>query len=157
MEPETEADLTANREFTYRAELKAPVDVGSSPLGTRMFFGFAGGQVEGERIKADVLAEGGDWVLIGTDGLGRVDVRGQWRTDDGAAVFVRYQGLIQMNEAVGAALRTGQPTGFADQYLRIVPQFETGDERYAWLHQHIFVGRGRLTGDAVEFTVFRID
>ncbi|MGH3433763.1 MAG: DUF3237 family protein [Thermocrispum sp.] len=77
------------------------------------------------------LAEGGDWVLVGPDGLGRIDVRGQWLTEDGASIFVRYRGLIEMNAAVGRALQAGEPTRVGDQYLRIVPEFETGDERYA--------------------------
>jgi len=157
MNTATSARLTVTEEFAYRACLQAPVEFGSGPFGTRIFFGFDGGRVEGERIKADVLGSGGDWILVGPDGMGRIDVRGQWRTDDGAAIYVHYTGLVEMNEAVGTALATGGSTHFDDQYLRMVPRFETGDERYSWLHRTMFVGRGRIADGAAAFTVFRVD
>ena len=36
-------------------------------------------------------------------------------------------------------------TAWGDQYFRTAPRFETGDERYAWLNQTVFVARGRVT------------
>ncbi|WP_052914521.1 MULTISPECIES: DUF3237 domain-containing protein [Protofrankia] len=153
-----DAALTVAEEFVYRAELSPPLAVGTGPFGTRLFFGFAGGRVTGRRINADVLADsGGDWVLIGLDGFGRIDVRGLWRTDDDATIYVQYTGLVEMNEAVGTALQTGGTISHTDQYLSITLRFETGDERYAWLQRRVFVGRGRLVNGAIEFGVFRID
>jgi hypothetical protein len=48
-------------------------------------------------------------------------------------------------------------TDFADQYFRTTPRFETGDSRYAWLNQSVFVGEGRLyPGFGVEYRVYRL-
>lgn len=156
-QPTAAAGPTLTEEFVYRAELSAPVDIGTGPFGTRMFFPVSGGRVEGPRISAEVLAGGGDWALIGPDGFARVDVRGQFRTDDGAAIYVQYSGLIEMNETVGTALGTGGATEYPDQYFRITPRFETGDARYAWLHTQVFVGQGRVANGAVEYTVYRVN
>lgn len=147
--------LVITEEFSYRADLEDPLEIGYGAFGNRMYFRLTGGRVDGEHLHADVLG-GGDWVLVGPDGYGRVDVRGQWRTDDGAALYVQYTGLIEMNEAVGDALQTGGSTNYGDQYFWVALRFESGDERYSWLQRHQYVGRGRLAGGAVEFTVFRL-
>ena len=130
---------------------------GPGPLGMRVVASLSGGTVPGERINGTLEGAGADWLLIGTDGYGRVDVRGQIVTDDGAAVYVQYFGLLEMNKAVGRASvdPTGE-TGYADQYFRITPRFETGDQRYAWLNTSVFVAEGRVATDGVEYEVFRV-
>ncbi|MCW2778304.1 MAG: hypothetical protein JWN17_2029 [Frankiales bacterium] len=148
--------LSTTVEMTARYDLAAPVPVGPGPFGTRMVFGFTGGRVEGERISADVVPGGADYLLVGPDGFGRIDVRGTLQTDDGAAVYVHYTGLISMNEAVGTALATGGGTEWTDQYFRVAPQFETGDERYAWLNQSLFVAEGRIVPGAIEYRICRV-
>ena len=144
-------------EFDYHAMLKPPVEIGG-PSGTRMFFEVTGeGRVEGERLKARVLTGGGDWLRVGADGVGRLDVRAQMQTDDGAVVYVHYDGILELNETVQQALATGGETQFADQYFRSTPRFQTGDERYAWLNQSVFVAEGRTyPGFGVEYRVYRI-
>lgn len=83
-------------------------------------------------------------------------MRGQWRTDDGATIYVQYTGLIEMNEAVAGALQNGTATDYVAQYFWVALRFGTGDERYSWLQRYVHVGRGRLAGGAIEFTVFRL-
>jgi hypothetical protein len=48
-------------------------------------------------------------------------------------------------------------TGYGDQYLRLVMQFETGAERYGWLNTSLFLAEGRLfqTG-SLECEVYRV-
>jgi hypothetical protein len=144
-------------EFDYWATLKPPVQI-AGPLGTRIFFEVTGeGRVEGERLKARVLTGGGDWLLVGSDGLGRLDVRAQIETDDGAVIYVQYHGILELNETVQHALATGEGTDFGDQYFRTMPRFQTGDERYAWLNRSVFVAEGRAyPGLGVEYRVYRV-
>lgn len=79
------------------------------------------------------------------------------RPDDGAFIYVQYPGVLEMNERVQAAMGAAEATEFSDQYFRTSPRFETGDERYAWLTQAVFVGEGRVyPGLAVEYRVFRL-
>ena len=119
-------------EFSYRAEVEMPVTVGAGPYGTRLFFEVVGGSFEGKRLKGKMLSGGGDWLLAGADGFARLDVRAQFLTDDGAAIYSSYGGLLEMTAKVQAALTDPNgSTGFADQYFRTTPRFETGDPRYA--------------------------
>lgn len=142
-------------ECTFTATLKPPVPIGPGPIGTRMFYEVAGGEMTGERLRGLVLG-GGEWALIGPDGFLRIDVRAQIRTHDDAHLYVQYFGLLEMNEAVRGALARGVGTEYGDQYFFTNPRFETGDERYAWLNTTFFVGEGRvLPGPGVEYRIWR--
>jgi hypothetical protein len=78
-------------------------------------------------------------------------------TDDGAFVYVHYHGLLEMNDKMQAAMAAAEATEFSDQYFRITPRFETGDDRYSWLNRSVFVGEGRLyPGFGVEYRVYRL-
>lgn len=144
-------------ECTYRAQIKQPQVVGAGPLGLRMMFEVAGGIVEGEHVSGRILTGGGDWVLIGEDGWGRMDVRAQFETEDGAIMYTRYPGLIEMNESVQRAIAEGAETSFDDQYFRVQPRIECGDPRYLWVNQLLFVGEGRFRpGLELEYRLFRL-
>jgi hypothetical protein len=144
-------------EFTYRAQIKAPVDIGAGPFGHRLIFEVTEGEVVGERLNGTILPGGGEWFLAGADGFGRVDVRLQMTTDDGANIYFQYHGILEINEASMAAIGTGAGTDFEDQYFRINPRLETGDPRYAWVNQTVFVGKGHLLpGLLVEYDVYRV-
>jgi Protein of unknown function (DUF3237) len=149
--------LTLDHELTMNIALARPLMVGPGPLGMRVVGGVATGRVAGARVNGSVVGPGADWLLIGADGFGRVDVRLQIETDDRALVFARYEGLLELNDASSAALiDPAVETAWDDQYFRTTPRFETGDERYAWLNCTVFVARGRVTTDGVEYEVFRV-
>jgi hypothetical protein len=145
--------------FSFLATLKQPpVAVGPGPFGTRMFFEVDGGNIEGPDLNGRMLSGGGDWILIGVDGFGRLDVRAQMLTHDGAAIYAQYFGILEMNEAVMRQLADpSSSTDYADQYFRTTPRLETGDPRYAWLNQTVFVAEGRLPAlSGVEYKVYRV-
>jgi hypothetical protein len=143
-------------EFTYRAQIQPPLDVGAGPLGHRMIFEVTGGEVEGERLNGTIGSGGGEWFLVGADGFGRVDVRLQLTTDDGANIYFQYFGLLEVNDATMGAIGGGG-TDFEDHYFRTNPRLETGDPRYAWVNQTVFVGKGHvLPGLLVEYDVYRV-
>ena len=91
-------------EFTFTAELNEAVPVGPGPFGTRRIREVLGGEVTGERIHGRVGTGGADWVLVGPDGWGRLDVRLTIHTDDNAHIYVQYFGVIEYNDA-GASSR----------------------------------------------------
>ena len=59
--------------------------------------------------------------MIGPDGYGRIDVRAQIVTDDGAVLYLSYTGLVEMSEGVVGALMGDGTTEFGDQYFRATP------------------------------------
>lgn len=142
--------------LTFRAELGDAAQVGAVPSGNRQIFDVAGGRFEGPRLEGRVLPSGGDWILIGNDGIGRLDVRATLETSDGARIYVQYFGVLRFEPSVMAAVAAGEETAFGDTYFMTTPRFETGDERYAWLNAVVAVGQGRMLPGAVEYRVFEV-
>jgi hypothetical protein len=143
-------------ECTYRAELEPErLMVGPGPFGTRVVATVTGGWCKGERLNGRFAGAAGDWLLVGTDGFARLDVRGQLVTDDGAAIFLSYNGLLERNPRVVAAAGGGE-TQFEDQYFRTLVRMETGAPAYAWVNTSLFVGRGRIAPGGVEYELFRV-
>jgi len=140
--------------MTLRATIGETMAVGNGGTGTRMVANVTGGEFEGERLRGSVQASGADWVVIGSDGYGRIDVRIVLSTDDGAYIYVAYRGLLEYNEAIDRAFTEGGSTDFGDAVLMTQLRFETGDERYAWLNHTLAVAEGRLHPGAVEYRVY---
>jgi hypothetical protein len=142
--------------MTYRADLKDPIDIGAVPSGNRRIFDVTGGSFEGPRLKGRLLPSGGDWLLIGTDGIGRLDVRGTFETEDGAHVYAQYFGVLVLNEAVMGSLTQGRETQYGDTYFMTQPRFETGHPDYTWLNSVVAIAEGRVLPNAVEYRVFQV-
>lgn len=145
-----------NELFTLHVTLAEPIDVGAVPSGGRRVFDTTGGWLDGPRLKGRVMPSGGDWLLIGNDGVGRLDVRALVETDDGAKIYFQYHGVLVVNEAVVGALTSGGETQFGDTYYMTSPRFETGHPDYAWLNTVVTIGEGRLLPGAVEYRVFEV-
>lgn len=144
-------------EFSFTARLAPSVPVGPGLFGTRRIRHVLGGDVVGERIKGTVGSGGGDWILVGPDGWGSLDVRLTIDTEDGAHIYVQYFGVVEYNDASNAANAGTRSSDYADHYFRTAPRLETGDPRYAWVNRTLFVGEGRLhPGPVVEYRVSRV-
>lgn len=149
--------MELTHEFTFTARLAPSVPIGDGPFGARRIREVLGGDVTGERISGTVGTGGGDWILVGPDGWGRLDVRLTITTHDGAHIYVQYFGVVEYNDAAHAANAGERPSDYADHYFRTAPRLETGDERYAWVNRTLFVGEGRLhPGPVVEYRVARV-
>ena len=90
--------------MTVEAELREPQMVGRGPYGTRQIFDVVGGSFEGPRLRGRVLPSGADWLLVGDDGIGRLDVRATLETEDGAFIYTYYPGVLEFNDRVNAAM-----------------------------------------------------
>ena len=69
-----------------------------------------------------------------------LDVRQTLRTDDGALVYVTYQGRCDRGRGT----------------YTVAPTFETDDERYAWLNSVQAIGQGRSEGDDIVYAMFEV-
>jgi len=145
-------------ELSYYADISTTDAVGTGPFGTRMIVNASGGKFTGDRLKGELVGTGADWLLFGADGYGRIDVRLTFKTHDGALIYVQYHGILQVTPAITQLLSGGgTSTDYGDQYFFTTLRLETGDARYAWVNQTVFVGQGRLLpGPRVEYKVFRV-
>lgn len=120
--------------------LAPPIVIPGTPLGTRFIGEVTALDVQGERITAHLKgAAAADWLLSSPDGtLGTVDVRITWETEDGAVIYVRYGGRLDMSVFPGIAY--------------VAPLFDTGDERYQWLTRIQAVAKGEFSPDMQTLT-----
>lgn len=143
--------------MTCHADLREPtLLVGPGPAGIRAIAEVAGGTVEGPRIKGTVRPGGGDWFLLGNDGVGRLDVRTTIETDDGAYIYMQYHGVSPSPGPVTMALAGGPPTEYGNPSIITTPRFETGDERYLWLNSVVAVAEGRALPNVAEYRVYQV-
>jgi hypothetical protein len=121
---------------TLRLQTRPPIAIGTGPAGTRLVSEVANGEVLGDRLRGQMEGIAGDWLLIGPEGTGTIDVRGTLRTNDGASIFVQYNGRLD-----------GSRGWQFPMTVYVAPRFETGDERYAWLNRIQAVGKGTINED----------
>ena len=127
-----------------------------TPVGTRMTFITTGGVIEGPKLCGELLPGGGDWLIAGTDGAGRVDVRATLRTHDGALIHYESRGIIKIPADGVQRLAAGEVLPFEDTYIRTTPKFETSDERYAWLSEVVAVGYNILSPNHIDYRIYRV-
>ena len=115
---------------TLDVELRPPIVVGVTPVGTRVIGEIAGVTATGDRLNGTMRgAAAADWLTVSPDGtLGTADVRWALDTHDGATIFVHYGGRLDLTQTPPVAY--------------VAPLFDTGDERYAWLTRIQAVARG---------------
>ncbi len=153
----------------YLFELRIPqkaediLDMGTTPLSRLVYSVAEQGSFVGPKLKGEVVhLSGGDWTRIRADMSISLDVRIVLKTEDGALVYMTYTGLmvaadqsdfLYMIDANKADDPEGAKTRF---YYRITCQFETGDQRYAWLNHVLAIGSGRLGDKQAIYEVFAI-
>ncbi len=110
------------------------LDAGDGPYGTRYIYNAADGTFEGSRLKGRFLPGGGDWPVADAAGTMRLDIRLALETDDGAVIYFENRGVwrhLPADEGGG-------------MYIMATPTFETGDDRYQWLNEHVYVAEGEM-------------
>ena len=122
-----------------------PARAANTPSGTRIIVEVVDAVYEGERLTAKHKgAAAADWMTVGPEGTGTLDVRGTIETHDGALVYVTYRGRLDLSVPPGSA-----PTYAA-------PLYETGDERYAWLNRIQAVAKGKLDGQTLTYEIAEV-
>jgi hypothetical protein len=129
--------------FTLTATLRErPPALLNAPQGSRVIVTVTGGHFEGPKLRGTVDNSGGDWVSLRADGSIKLDVRVLLHTDDGADIFMRYEGI---GVRIDGQLK-----------LATAPLFETGDERYAWLNNTQAIASGVSANNVVSYEVFGV-
>jgi len=120
----------------------AASDVGS-PGASRAVIPVTGGTFDGPNLRGTVIPPGGDWTARRQDGSLGLDVRLMLQTDDGQKIGAEWRGVYYA------------PPGAAE-YARILPMFETGAAKYAWLNHIVTVGVHRPMPGKVAYRIYRI-
>ena len=130
--------------------------VGETPGGNRRVGLVTGGWFRGDRLSGEVLGGGSDWQSLRSDGSTQLDVRLHLKTDDGALILMRYQGLRHGPAELMQRLASGETVDPAAYYFRINPMFETASDTYGWLNRILAVGMGHRVANIPIYNLFEI-
>jgi hypothetical protein len=115
-----------------------------------------GGRVEGPRIHGTLLAPAGDWSRTLPSGASRLDVRATIKTDDGALIYISYNGIFKDSEETEARAAKGQVLTSRDLYFVIAPTMQTSAKKYDWLNSVQCIGKvaSYKSGSYVKYDIF---
>ena len=119
--------------MTYMAPLDAPYAIDSSLVIVNVKA--TGGWAKGPNISGTFIQPGGDWLRVMPSGALRLDVRATLKTDDGALIYISYNGIIQHSAESAEKMNKGELLTTKDiPYFITAPTFETSSPKYAWLN-----------------------
>jgi hypothetical protein len=141
--------------MTLTVDFAGMTSIGQTPTGLRRIVPVSGGTFTGERLNGIVLP-GNDWIINRPDGVMVIDVRLTLQTDDGAMIYMTYQGRFLAAPDVMARFAKGVQLKPQEYSLAMTAKFECGDERYAWLNNVVAVGTGEQTATGPVYSIFEI-
>jgi hypothetical protein len=107
--------------------------LGATPVGTRIIQEIVSARLEGERVNASLRGNAAaDWLAVDAQGVATFDIRMTLETDDGAVLYLSYEGRADWSGGMGKAP------------VYVAMRFEAGDERYRWLNALQPVGKGTM-------------
>ena len=141
--------------FTITAHIDPVVSAGEIGHGVRRIVPIIGGEVRGE-VNGKVCPFGADFQIIRPSELIELEARYALETDDGAIIYVENKGIRFGPLDLLQKLKRNEPVDPKLIYFRTVPKFETGQEKYRWLMEHIFVGSAARHADRVVIDVHQV-
>ncbi|WAM17115.1 DUF3237 domain-containing protein [Rhodococcus sp. JS3073] len=142
---------------TFVVEVAEPVEIGSTPEGTRRIIPIVGGRVEGPELRGTVLPVGADFQLLSSSTLTELEAKYAIETDEGDRIYVTNFGLRSGTAEDIARLVDGKPVPPERIYFRCTPRLTAPEGRWSWLRSRILVGTGERLPGEVRLTVFVVD
>jgi Protein of unknown function (DUF3237) len=126
----------------YLMPLYAPLEPGQEIDSSLYVYNVrSGGWVKGPRINGTLLAPSGDWFRVLPSGASRLDVRATIKTDDGALIYITYNGIFKDSEETEARASKGEVLTSKDVYFVIAPTMQTSAKQYDWLNGVQCIGK----------------
>lgn len=139
-----------------RCEVGAVVSLGAAPQGERRYVPLGGGSVSGPELNGTLVEGGVDWQLNRADGVLEIAAHYVIRTDDGALIEVRSEGLRHGPAAVMARLAAGEPVARDEYFFRTLMRFGTGAPQWLHLNRVLALAVGQREARTVLLDVYRI-
>ncbi|KAK5711715.1 hypothetical protein LTR15_012310 [Elasticomyces elasticus] len=146
--------------FHLECDMEAFRHIGQGPYGDRSTVIFKTGRFEGPRMRGQILPGGGDWEIVrdhdGDQQTAHLNTRYNLVTHDGATIYLQTTGTRTGKKSVLSKL--GDDTSITpDQFkMRLNLTMETGDPRYSWINQGVFVASSGRVGDQVIYDAYEL-
>ncbi|MBM7714109.1 hypothetical protein JOC94_001081 [Bacillus thermophilus] len=130
---------------------------GKTPIGNRRIIRVTGGALRGDKLTAEVIPGGDDWITVRDDGTIIQDVRILLKTDDGELILMMYRGIRTGEPEVLQRLDNNEQVDPDEYYFRTAPIFETASSKYDWLNRRLFISRGIRLPGKVNYSIYVVD
>ena len=137
-------------------EVDALVTLGRGHHGERRYVPLGGGTVQGPELNGSLVEGGIDWQVLRDDGVLEIAAHYVIRSDDGALIEVRSDGLRHGPAEVMAQLARGEPVARDAYFFRTLMRFETGAARWLHLNRVMALACGAREARCVTLDVYRI-
>jgi hypothetical protein len=137
-------------------EVARIVSLGTLPAGERRYVPLLGGRVCGPELQGQITDGGVDWQIVRPDGVIEIAAHYVIRTDDGALIEVRSEGLRHGPPEVLAQLARGEPVERDAMYFRTVVRFTTSAPAWLHLNKTLALACGAREAHRVRLDLYRI-
>lgn len=126
----------------YLMTIYAPLEPGQEVDPTLYIYNVGpGGWVKGPKINGTLVAPSGDWFRVMPSGVSRLDVRATIKTDDGALIYLTYNGIFKDSKETEQRANKGEVLTSKDLYFIIAPTMQTASKKYDWLNGVQCIGK----------------
>ena len=137
-------------------EVGTLVSLGRGRWGERRYVPLLGGTVSGPELHGTIVEGGVDWQVLRDDGALEIAAHYVIRSDDGALIEVRSDGLRHGPPEVMARLARGDRVQRDAYFFRTLMRFETGAARWLHLNKVMAIACGMREARWVTLDVWRI-
>lgn len=139
-----------------RCEVGALVSLGVGPAGERRYVPLGGGTARGPELNGTLVEGGIDWQVARSDGVLEIAAHYVIRTDDGALVEVKSDGLRHGPAEVMQRLARGEAVARDAYFFRTLIRFTTGAPAWAHLNKVMAIAVGQREARTVLLDVYRL-
>lgn len=126
--------------FSITIVVDKPIVVGhDNVVGRRQLIPIISGEVTGNGFIGKVLPGGVDSQIIRPDGKCELSARYAIQLDDGATIYIENNGIRTVPAEYVEDVKSGKFVDPNAYYFRTIPSFETYNEKYKWMMNHVFV------------------
>lgn len=137
-------------------EVASIISLGVMPAGERRYVPLRGGRVLGPELNGQIIEGGVDWQIVRPDGVIEIAAHYVVRTDDGALIEIRSEGLRHGPPEVLAQLARGEPVARDAMYFRTLVRFSTAAPAWQALNQALALACGAREAHRVKLDLYRI-
>ncbi len=139
-----------------RCEVDVLVSLGPAPCGERRFVPLGGGTVQGPELNGTLVSGGVDWQVARSDGVLEIAAHYVIRSDDGALIEVKSEGLRHGPPPVMARLARGEMVARDEYFFRTLVRFTTGAPQWLHLNKVMAIAVGQREARAVLLDLYRL-
>jgi hypothetical protein len=124
------AALRTKYVFSLAIRIGTPIVAGDLGHGVRRIIPILGGEVRGEGVRGTIFPVGADFQTIRPNGFTELEAKYVFEMDDGSIIYIENVGVRFGPKPLLDRIAKGETVDPALIYIRSVPKFQSGAEKY---------------------------